>query len=50
MEPRHLEARLEVARTEVAAREEFDHVILNDDIDRATAELVDVINAEADAG
>ena len=45
-----IEARLEVARTEVAAREEFDHVILNDDIHRATAELVDVINAEADAG
>jgi len=45
-----IEARLEVARTEVAAREEFDHVILNDHVDRATAELVDVINAEADAG
>ena len=41
-----IEARLEVARTEVAAREEFDHVILNDDIARATAELVHVIDAE----
>lgn len=44
-----IEARLEVARTEVAAREEFDHVILNDDIARATAELVDVIEAEVRA-
>ena len=44
-----IEARLEVARTEVAAREEFDHVILNDDVDRATAELVSVIDAEMDA-
>ena len=44
-----IEARLEVARTEVAAREEFDHVILNDHVDRATAELVSVIDAEMDA-
>ena len=41
-----IEARLEVARTEVAAREEFDHVILNDHVDRATDELVSVIDAE----
>lgn len=38
--------RLEVARTEVAARQEFDHVILNDDIDRAVGELVRVIESE----
>ncbi len=44
-----IEARLEVARTEVAAREEFDHVILNDHVDRATAELVSVIDAEMDS-
>lgn len=41
-----IEARLQVARSEVAAREEFRHVILNDDIARATAELVGVIEAE----
>lgn len=44
-----IEARLEVARTEVAARDEFDHVILNDEIDRATAELVRIITAETAA-
>lgn len=45
-----IEARLEVARTEVAARSEFDHVILNDEIARATDELVRVITAETKAG
>lgn len=39
-------ARLEVARVEVAARDEFDHRILNDDIARATDELVGIIGAE----
>jgi guanylate kinase len=41
-----IEARLEVARTEVAAKAEFDHVILNDEIGRATDELVSVIESE----
>ncbi len=40
-----IEARLEVARTEVSARDEFDHVILNDDAHRATDELVSIIRA-----
>lgn len=40
-----IEARLEVARTEVSARDEFDHVILNDDAQRATDELVSIIHA-----
>lgn len=39
-------ARLEVARTEMAARDEFDHVILNDRAERATAALVSIIEAE----
>ena len=38
-----IEARLEVARREIAAEAEFDHVILNDDADRATAELIGII-------
>ena len=38
-----IEARLEVARGEMAAEGEFDHVILNDDVDRATGELVAII-------
>ena len=44
-----IEARLEVARTEVSARDEFDHVILNDDAQRATDELVSVIRAATGA-
>lgn len=38
--------RLEVARVEMAAAGEFDHRILNDDADRATAELLAIIEAE----
>ncbi len=38
-----IEARLEVARREIAAEAEFDHVILNDEADRATAELIGII-------
>lgn len=37
--------RLEVARTEMAAQQEFDHVILNDDAARATDELTDIIES-----
>ncbi len=39
-------ARLEVARVEMAARGEFDHVILNDSVADATDGLVAVIGAE----
>ncbi len=38
-----ISAALEEARTEMAARDEFDHVILNDDADRATDALVRAI-------
>jgi len=38
-----IEARLEVARREIAAEAEFDHVILNDDAERATADLIGII-------
>lgn len=34
------ERRLETARVELAAEQEFDHVIVNDDVHRATDELV----------
>ncbi len=40
-----IDARLQVARTEIAAETEFDHVILNDDVDRATTHLVSLIEA-----
>jgi len=38
--------RLEIAATEVAAAAEFDHVVVNDDAERAAAELAEIINAE----
>lgn len=38
-----IEDRLEVARAELQAREEFSHVIINDRIDEATAELVSLV-------
>ena len=40
-----IEERLEVARTEMAAQREFDHVILNDDAARATDVLVAIIES-----
>lgn len=39
-------ARLEVGERELAAMQEFDHRVVNDDIDRAADELIDII-AEA---
>ena len=37
------ERRLSTARVELAAESEFDHVIVNDDVHRATDELVCVM-------
>ena len=37
------ERRLATARVELAAREEFDHVIVYDDVDRAVSELAEVM-------
>ncbi len=38
--PAQVERRLETAKVELAAAQEFDTVIVNDDVDRAVAELV----------
>jgi guanylate kinase len=38
-------ARLERARVELAADSEFDRVVVNDDVGRAAAELVALIEA-----
>jgi guanylate kinase len=43
--PEEIERRLEVAEDELAARSEFGHVIVNDDLDRATQELVGLVRA-----
>jgi guanylate kinase len=40
-----IRTRLKIAEGELQAREEFDHVITNDDRSRATAELVDLIRS-----
>lgn len=44
--PEERERRLATARVELAAESEFDHVIINDDVRRATDELVSVIGLE----
>ncbi len=41
-----IEERLRVAETELAAQQEFQHVVVNDDIDRAADELERVVRAE----
>ena len=42
-----IQLRLKNARAEVAARDEFDYVIVNDDLERAAAELEQVLLAPA---
>jgi guanylate kinase len=37
--------RLETARLELAAQSEFDHVVINDDVARCAAEVVELIQA-----
>jgi guanylate kinase len=41
-----IERRLRVAEQELAARSEFGHVIVNDDLERAAAELAALVQAE----
>jgi guanylate kinase len=42
-DPEQIERRLAVAREELAAREEFDHVVVNDDLDAAVEELATLV-------
>jgi guanylate kinase len=37
--------RLELAREQLAQEGEFDHVVVNDDLERATAELVEIVHS-----
>jgi guanylate kinase len=41
-----IDARLEVAAQELAARGEFAHAVVNDDLDRAAGELEEIVRAE----
>jgi guanylate kinase len=45
-----VERRLTVAERELAARDEFAHVVVNDRLDEALRELVGVVSAELDEG
>jgi guanylate kinase len=42
-DPEQIERRLAVAEQEMAAREEFDHVVVNDDLESALRELSDLV-------
>lgn len=41
-----IDARLETAKQELAAMDDFDHRVVNDDLGRATEELVGIVRAE----
>jgi guanylate kinase len=43
-----IETRLEIAREQLRTRDEFDHVVTNDDVERAGAELLALLVAVAD--
>ena len=44
--PEAIDARLEVAEQELAAQDECRHLVVNDDLDRAAAELEQIVRAE----
>ena len=46
--PEQIQRRLEVATSELAARDEFEHVIVNDRLDEAVQELVDLVATMCD--
>ena len=48
--PDAIARRLAAAEDELAARSEFGHVILNDDLDRATEQLVALVSGIVQAG
>jgi guanylate kinase len=48
--PEEIERRLSVAEEELAARSEFGYVIVNDDLERATEELVGLVRAIVQTG
>mgnify|MGYP000574847459 CR=1 FL=1 len=44
--PEAIERRLETAKQELEAKQEFKHVVLNDEVDRAAEELVRIVREE----
>jgi guanylate kinase len=47
--PEAIEDRLRTAELELDAQQEFKHVVVNDDLERATAELESIVRAELEA-
>ena len=47
--PEDMEARLATAREELAAQQEFGHVIVNDRLDEAVDALVDLVHSYTDS-
>lgn len=47
-DPETIERRLEVARQELRARDEFAHRVVNDDVDRASNELAGIVRSALD--
>jgi guanylate kinase len=45
-----IERRLETAKQELEAQQEFKHVVVNDDVERAASELEEIVRAELAAG
>ena len=45
--PEVIERRLQVAEEELAARDEFPHAVVNDEVERATGELESIVRANA---
>jgi guanylate kinase len=41
--PEQIDARMQVAKSELAAQDEFPHIVLNDDLARAAAELEQIV-------
>jgi guanylate kinase len=44
-----IDERLKVAEQELAVQGDFDHCVVNDDVDRAAADLVGVVRRELDS-
>jgi len=47
--PEQIDERLRTAELELAAQEEFHHVVINDEIERAAAELEEIVRGELEA-
>ncbi len=43
-----IEGRLRVAEEELAAQREFPHIVVNDEVERATGELASIVRSQAD--